>query len=160
MKKFVCFVLSMALMMGCFNLSAYAEETTYPMVLHTYTSTEDYASDEWSTAQRGAYLLSGTSCIARESSTQINISGDTTATQVCDKIVLTLYVERSKSYATGYSTYKSYIYTAQNAYQLAKEISYITVERGYYYRVYGVHSVTHNGTTETTNSVTNPISYI
>lgn len=159
MKKFLSLVLSVLLLTGCFNINVFAEETLYPKVVHTYTATEDFASDEWSTAQRGAYLLDGTSCITRESTTQINISGSTNATQVCDKVRLNLYVERSTSYATGYSTYKTYSYSADDVYALVKGISNITVERGYYYRVFAVHSVTHGSTTETTDSVTNPIDY-
>ena len=160
MKKIVSFVLSMVLLFGCMNFSVHAEETVYPMGYHTYTATEDFASDEWSTALRGAYLLSGTSSIARASGNYINISGITTATRTCDKIRLTLYVERSTSYATGYGTYRTFSYSADNVYQLAKEISNIPVDRGYYYRVTAVHSVVEGSTTETTNSVTNPISYI
>ena len=160
MKKIVSFVLSMVLLFGCVTTPVHAQETVYPMVHHTYTTTEDFASDEWSTALRGAYLLSGTSCIARGSGNYINISGATDATQTCDKVRLTLYVERSTSYATGYGTYRSFSYSADNVYQLAKEISNISVERGYYYRVKAVHSVTEGSTMETTNSVTNPISYL
>ena len=160
MKKIVSFVLSMVLLMGCMNLQVHAEESSYPMAVHTYTATEDLASDEWSIAQRGAYLLDGFSCIARASGNYINISGDTTATQTCDKVILTLHVERSTSYATGYSTYKTFTYSADNVYQLAKEISNIYVERGYYYRVFAVHSVTEGNVIETTDSVTDPISYI
>lgn len=160
MKKLLSFVLSVVLLMGCMNLHVFAEETTYPMTIHTYTTTEDFASDEWSVAQRGAYLLDGTSCIARYDSTHIAISGCTNATKTCDKVKLTLHVERSTSYATGYSTYKTYSYSAEDVYQLGKEISNIKVERGYYYRVTGVHSVTEGSTMETTNTVTNPISYL
>ena len=160
MKKIISFVLSMVLLFGCVTTPVHAEETVYPMVYHTYTATEDFASDEWSTALRGAYLLSGTSCIARGSGNYIHISGFTNATQTCDKIRLTLYVEQSTSYATGYSTYRYFTYSANNVYQLAKEISNIYVERGYYYRVKAVHSVTEGSTMETTNSVTNPISYL
>ena len=160
MKKFLCLVLSMAILVGCFGASASAAEATYPMVLHTYITTEDFASDEWITAQKGAYLLNGTSTIAKPDSTHINISGFTNATQTCDKVRLTLSVERSKSYATGYSTYKTYVYSADNAYQLAKAVSNISVEKGYYYRVYGVHSVQEGSTIETTNSVTDPISFL
>lgn len=160
MKKLLSVVLSVALLFGCMNLTVFAEEATYPKVYHTYTTNEDFSSDEWSTALRGAYLLSGMSSIAREDGTHINIGGDTTATQTCDKVRLTLYVERSTSYATGYGNYKTYSYSAEDEYQIAREISNIYVERGYYYRVKGVHSVTHNGITETTDSVTNPISYI
>lgn len=159
MKKFLSLFLAVMIFAGCFSVNAYAEETVYPKVIHSYTTTEDFASDEWSTAQRGAYLLNGTSAISRPDSTHINISGNTNATQTCDKIILVLYVEQSESYATGYYTYKTYAYSAENVYQLTKAISNIKVDRGYYYRVTGVHSVTENGITETTNSVTNPIDY-
>lgn len=159
MKKFLSLLLAVMLLAGCFHVNAYAEETIYPKVIHSYTATEDFASDDWSTAQRGAYLLNGRSSISRTDSTHISISGNTNATQTCDKIRLTLYVEQSESYATGYYTYKTYIYSADNVYQLGKEISDIKVDRGYYYRVKGVHSVTENGITETTDSVTNPIDY-
>lgn len=159
MKKLLSFVLCVTLMTGCLGLNASAEETVYPKVLHTYTTTEDFASDEWSVAQRGAYLGYGVSSIARADSSHINISGSTTATQTCDKVVLTLYVERSKSYATGYGNYKTYTFTEEDVYQVAKEVSNIYVERGYYYRVKGVHSVTEGSTIETTDSVTNPLDY-
>ena len=159
MKKFFSLFLAVMLLAGCFSANAWAEETIYPKVTHSYISTEDFASDEWSTAQRGAYLLSGTSAISRPDNTHINISGNTNGTQTCDKIILVLYVEQSESYATGYYTYKTYAYSAENVYQLTKAISNIKVDRGYYYRVTGVHSVTENGITETTNSVTNPIDY-
>ena len=159
MKKLLGLLLSMVLSVGCFGNAVFAQETTYPKVTHVYTTTEDYASDEWSVDQRGAYLSSGTCSIARADSTHINISGLTTCTRTCDKVILTLYVERSTSYATGYGTYKTYHYTAEDVYQLAKGISNIKVDKGYYYRVAAVHSVTHNGVTETTDSVTNPIDY-
>ena len=159
MKKIFSLFLAVMLMAGCFSVNAWAQEATYPKVTHSYTTTDDFASDDWSTDQRGAYLGNGRSTIARADSTHINISGNTNATQTCDKVRLTLYVEQSESYATGYTTYKSYSYSADNAYQLGKEISNIKVDRGYYYRVTGVHSVTENGVIETTNSVTNPIDY-
>ncbi len=159
MKRLLCFVLCVSLMTGYLGLNASAEETLYPKVLHTYTTTEDFASDEWAVAQRGAYLGNGISSITRADRRHIHISGSTNATQTCDKVQLTLYVERSKSYATGYSTYVDYHYSAENVYALVKEISDITVERGYYYRVFAVHSVTEGNTTETTDSVTDPMDY-
>ena len=159
MKKLLGLLLSMVLFVGCFGNAVFAQETTYPKVTHVYTSTEDYASDDWSVDQRGMYLGNGTSSITREDSTHINISGFTTATQTCDKVKLVLYVERSTSYATGYGNYRTYTFNAEDVYQLAKEISDIKVDKGYYYRVAAVHSVTHNGVTETNNSVTNPIDY-
>jgi len=159
MKKFLCMMLSMVLLFGCFSLSVSAEETTYPKVTHVFTAEEDFASDDWSVNQRGAYLLNGRSTIGRADSTHIHISGNTNATQTCDKVRLTLYVEQSESYSTGYSTYRTYSYSADEVYKLTKEISNIEVDRGYYYRVKGVHSVTEGSVTETTNSVTDPIDY-
>lgn len=159
MKKIFSAILCVSLMIGCLGFHASAQEVSYPKVLHEITATEDFSSDEWETVQRGAYLGNGVSSIGRADRTHIHISGSTNATQTCDKVMLTLFVERSTSYGTGYGTYKTYHYSAENVYALAKEVSNITVERGYYYRVYGVHSVTHNGTQEITNSVTNPIDY-
>lgn len=159
MKRLLSLVLCVMLSVGCFGLNAFAEEATYPRASHVYTTTDDFASDEWCVDQRGAYLGSGTSAIARTDSTHISISGATNATRACDEIQLTLFVEQSSSYATGYSTYKTYHYTAEDVYSLAKEISNIKVDKGYYYRVKGVHSVTEGSVTETTDSVTNPIDY-
>ena len=159
MKKLLCAMLSFLLFTTCIASNVSAAETTYPKVSHVYTVEDDYAADDWSTDQRGAYLGNGRSSITRTSNSLISISGNTNATQVCDKVRLTLYVERSTSYSTGYGTYKTYSYSADNVYQLSKEIANIPVERGYYYRVVGVHSVTEGSTTETTNSVTNPIDY-
>lgn len=159
MKKLLGLLLSMTLLVASFGISANAEAAVYPKGTHTYVTTEDYASDEWSADVRGAYLNTGVSVIAREGVNKINISGSTTATRTCDKVYLTLCVERSTSYATGYSTYKTYDFSAENVYQLVKGISNITVERGYYYRVYGVHVVTENGVTEATDTVTNPLDY-
>ena len=159
MKKLFSLILSVMILVSSLGGNVQAAETIYPMVHHTYTSIEDFASDEWAVVQRGAYLMDGTSSIAKPDSKHINISGFTNATRTCDKVRLNLYVERSTSYATGYSTYKSYIYSAENVYQLAKEISNISVEKGYYYRVKGVHSVQEGSTIETTDSVTNPISF-
>ena len=159
MKKLLGMVLSVTLLMVFFAMPLHAQETIYPKVIHNCTTTDDFSTDEWSTSQRGAYLLSGMSSIGRYGSNSIAVGGDTTATKYCDKVRLTLYVERSTSYATGYGNYRTYSYSADNVYQVAKEISNIPVERGYYYRVKGVHSVTHNGITETTDSVTDPISY-
>ena len=159
MKKLLSLVLCVLLSVGCFGVNTFAQEVTYPRVSHVYTTTDDFASDEWTVDQRGAYLGNGTSTIVRADSTHINISGATTATRTCDKVKLILCVERSTSYATGYGTYRTYTFNAEDVYQLAKEVSNIKVDKGFYYRVAAVHSVTHNGVTETTDSVTNPIDY-
>lgn len=160
MKKLLGLVLSVTLLAGFFALPLQAQEAIYPKGVHTYTTTDDFSANEWSASQRGAYLLSGTSAIARYGSSSIAVSGCTNATKYVDKVRLTLYVERSTSYATGYGNYRTYTYSAEDVYSIVREISNIPVEKGYYYRVKGVHSVTHNGVIETTNTVTDPISYL
>lgn len=159
MKKILSICLSAIFLAGCMTLKVSAQETVYPKVFHTYTSTDDMAKDEWTAAAKGAYLMDGISIIVREDNTHVSIGGNTDATQKCDKIHLSLYLERSKSYDKGYGTYKEYTYDAVNAYTISKEISNIPIERGYYYRVKGVHIVKHNGVTETTDSVTDPIDF-
>lgn len=159
MKRFLGIALSVLLLAEGMSVPVSAAETASLQTGGTYLIAEESTNEERAISPRGTYLSDGMSCIARESSKLINISGITNAKATCEKIILTLYVERSTKYATGYGTYKSFHFTANNVYQLAKEISNIPIERGYYYRVKGVHSVTNNGKTETTNSVTNPMDF-
>ena len=159
MRKFLVLLFCVTLWTSTPGIDALAQEAVSPKGTHMISVTENFARDEWSADQRGAHLNGGTSVIAREAVNRINISGATTASHVCDQVRLILNVERSTSYATGYSTYKSYVFTAENVYQLVKEISNIPVERGYYYRVYGVHSVTKDGLIETTDTLTDPLDY-
>lgn len=159
MKRILSLILSVILFAGGISLEVSAQETVYPKVFHTLTTTDDMAKDEWTTAERGAYLADGIGIIARADDNHVHIGGDTDATRVCDEVYLGLYLERSKSYSTGYSTYKYYDYAEKNVYAISKEISNIKIERGYYYRVKGVHIVKHNGVVETTDSVTNPIDF-
>lgn len=159
MKRFLGIALSVLLLAEGMSVPVSAAETASLQTGGTYLIAEESTNEERAISPRGTYLSDGMSCIARESSKLISISGATTATRTCEKIILTLYVERSTKYATGYGTYKSFHFTANNVYQLAKEISNIPIERGYYYRVKGVHSVTNNGKTETTDSVTNPMDF-
>lgn len=159
MKRFLGIVLSAVLLVQGASLPVKAAESNELQTGGTYEIMEQSTNEERTVTPRGAYLSNGMSCIARAGSKLINISGATNATKTCDKLTLALYVERSTSYATGYGTYKSFLFTANNVYQLAKEISSIPIERGYYYRVKGVHMVTNNGVSETTNSVTNPMDF-
>lgn len=159
-RKILGLFLAAVFLASSINLNVCAQGTTVlPKVIHKYISGDDLSVDEWTNALRGAYLGRGSCVITRADSTHVHIGGDTDATRVCDEVELRLYLERSKSYATGYTTYKHYTFTEYNDYAVSKEISNIPVERGYYYRVVGVHYATHNGVTEGTNSVTNPIDY-
>ncbi|MGN0335282.1 MAG: DUF6147 family protein [Lachnospiraceae bacterium] len=159
MKKLMSMMLIMALLFTGAGRTVLAEETVYPMGFLNVTSDEDSSVAEWLAAARGTYLSCGSCSITRQNSTQITISGNTTAHQTCDQVELWLFVEFSRSYATGYSTYWDNKYTEQNVYKVTREISNITVEEGYYYRTRAVHVVTHNGVREVNDSVTDPIKY-
>lgn len=159
MKRILSFCLSVMLLAGCISLNVSAQEMVYPKGFHTTTTTDEMSMDEWTTAERGAYLGKGISIIAKPDDNHVHIGGDTEATKVCDELYLGLYLERSKSYDKGYTTYKYYDFTEKNVYAISKEISNISIERGYYYRVKGVHMVKHNGIVETNDSVTDPIDF-
>ena len=160
MKNILSLLLTGVLFVTMLGLPVQAEEVIYPKVYHVYTIEDELMNDEWYVSQRGAYLLSGSCNMARAGGTYINVWGSTKAVQDCDKVQLKLYVERSTSSSSGFTTYKSYSYSANNVHQLTKEVLNIPVERGYYYRVRGVHSVTEGSKTESTNSMTSPLSFI
>lgn len=160
MKKILSLLICTILFVTLLAQPVQAEEIIYPKVYHVYTTEDEAMSDEWYVVQKGAYLLSGSCEIIRSSGTSITIAGVTNAVQDCDKVQLKLYVERSTSKTSGYTTYKSYSYSANNAHQITKEVANIPVVRGYYYRIRGVHSVVEGSTTETTSSLSNPLSFI
>lgn len=160
MKKILSLLLCAIMFVAILAQPVQAEEIIYPKVYHAYTTEDEAMSDEWYVVQKGAYLSRGESKIVRAGSNYINIYGSTKALQYCDKVQLKLYVERSTSNSSGYSTYKSYSFSANDEYHLTKDILNIPVERGYYYRIRGVHSVTEGSTTETTSSLTSPLSFI
>ena len=126
-------------------------ETVVP-VYHYFTETETEVGDTAYAIQKGAYLSSGGLKLTDKGGGKVGIYGDTTVTQVCDKLYLDIYLERSSNGRNFYS-YLSWEYTASNAGSLAKSFTK-SVPKGYYYRLRGYHAAKEGGVKESTSTIT------
>lgn len=131
----------------------HAEETA---AYHEKTVTENEAEDTWYAVAKGTYLSYGTVKVKRASTGRVNISGTTNATRICDTLKVSLYLDESSN-NSSYGTIATYHYSNKNDVSVSGYETGISVTSGYYYSLRGVHSVTHNGTTETTDSCTDAI---
>lgn len=155
-KRSLSVVLGLLLSAAFFSktiVSVYAMEI---MGYHEKTVTENEAEDTWYAAVRGTYLAVGTTKIKRAGAGKVSISGTTSATRVCDTLKVAVYLDESSN-NSSYGTIGVYHYTGKNDISVSGYETDIRVTSGYYYSVRGVHSVTHNGTTETTDSCTDAI---
>lgn len=155
-KTILTMVSSLLSVIMCFSIVAfpvYAEEiATY----HDKTVTETEAEDTWYAIARGTYLAYGTGKVKQAGKAKVSISGSTNATQICDTLKLALYLDESSD-NKKYGTIGIYHYSDSKDISVSGYESNISVTSGYYYSVRGVHSVTHNGKTETTDSYTDAI---
>lgn len=114
---------------------------------------ENY-SDDQGISLYGDYLASGSVLISDEGNGVVYISGDTSCLSTCDKVSVNIYLERLVN--GSWQTVSSRSHTAKNTYYTSYGVS-LAVRKGYYYRVTGSHSVTHNGRTESTSTATDAI---
>lgn len=99
----------------------------------------------------GVYLSYGTAGLSDLGGGRVNFYGDTVCQRLSDTVKVDLYLQRlvggnwitfTTRYCTTYNTY-----SASNG-------DYVTVPKGYYYRVKGVHTATKGNVTESTTSYT------
>lgn len=102
----------------------------------------------------GKYLSSGSVLISDEGNGVVYISGTTNCYTTCKKVSVSVYLERLVN--GSWQTVSSRSHTSTNTYFTSYGIS-LAVKKGYYYRVVGSHSVTHNGITEANTTATNAI---
>ncbi len=100
-------------------------------------TTEDEAEDTQYSRLRGSDLNFGSVKISKLSDHEVGIYGLTQGHHVCDKLFLSLYLERKVDGV--YSTYAYWHYTAEDASSLEKSFG-VLVPSGYYYRVRGYHA--------------------
>lgn len=132
------------------------EEVVEPAGYHVYDSTEDSETDTWYGIARGTYLKSGTSTITKNDSTHALCTGNTLAHIKADKVYVRIYLDKSDTAAYGsWGTVNYWTGTATNASMATVSSGSYTVTKNKYYRVTGAHSVTENGTTESTDTSTN-----
>ncbi len=155
-KKIFSMVLSLPLMILSIFAIAFPVQAEEIAVYHEKKVTETEAEDTWYAVARGTYLAVGTGKIKQDGVGKVSISGRTTATQICDTLKVALYLDESSNNNT-YGTIGTYHYSSKNDLFVSGYETGIRVTSGYYYSLRGVHSVTHNGKTETTDSSTDAI---
>ena len=132
------------------------EEIIEPAGYNVYDSTEDSEKDTWYGIARGTYLKSGDSSITKKDSTHALCTGNTLAHIKADKVYVRIYLDKSDTAAYGsWGTVNYWTGTASNASMAHVSSGSYTVTKNKYYRVTGAHSVTENGTTESTDTSTN-----
>ena len=83
-------------------------------------------------------------------------TGNTAAHIKADKVYVRIYLDKSDTAAYGsWGTVNYWTGTASNASMAHVSSGSYTVTKNKYYRVTGAHSVTENGTTESTDTSTN-----
>lgn len=152
----------LAILVGILFLSlnpenVYAEEPQYlGQIIDGSVLTNDMESEDSQLSRlRNSYLLQGFIKITNNGNGIVGIGGSTDCFVTCDVVKLNIYLERSKG-DTGFSSYKSFEYTAKNTYTLGKSFNYV-VEKGYYYRLRGYHYASKYGVGENLGSRTDGI---
>lgn len=135
----------------------YADEPEYlgNVVDGSVLTDENEAEDLQQTRLKNSYLYQGFVKITNNGNGVVGIGGSTDCFVTCDVVKLNLYLERTKD-GSGFSSYKRFEYTANNASMLGKSFSY-AVEKGYYYRLRGYHYASKNGKAENLISRTDGI---
>lgn len=134
------------------NVTSVSAQTT--SILDEVTETDaDYAEDTSYSLLRGTNLNYGSMKVQRLSSNEIAIYGLTQCHHACDKVYLSVYLERKEN--GSYYTYKYWEFTADNATSLSRGINVI-VPSGTYYRARGYHAAK-DGIKESTSTLTQGI---
>lgn len=161
-KTFGKWGLVLAAFIGILTLSlnqkeVYAEEPQYlGQEIDGSVLTDDNEAEDYQQVRlRNSYLAEGFIKIVNNGNGIVGVGGSTSCFVTCDTVKLNLYLERSKG-DTGFYSYKSFEYTANNTNILVKSLNYV-VEKGYYYRLRGYHYASKNGVGENLISVTDGI---
>lgn len=123
-------------------------------IMDELETSADYAEDTSYSLLRGNHLNFGTVKVQRISSNEIGIYGVTQCHHACDKVYLSLYLERKVN--GSYGTYKYWEFTADDATSLSRGINVI-VPSGTYYRVRGYHAAKDGTIKESTSTLTQGI---
>ena len=102
----------------------------------------------------GVYLSSGASEITDRGNWVVYISGQTYCNKTSDKVQVFLYLEKLTN--GGWTTIKNHSNTVYNTYSAYSGISF-SVQKGYYYRVRGLHIAQKGSTTESCTTYTHGI---
>lgn len=163
-KKIVSMVICCIMCISMFSMVAFAEEAGDIIdgsILTHESSAQDTklllpedSLNDTGISLYGDYLARGSVRIVDEGNGVVYISGETNCLSTCNSVSITIYLERLVN--GSWQTVSSRSHTSTNTYFTSYGIS-LAVKKGYYYRVVGSHSVTHNGITEANTTATNAI---
>ena len=146
MKKILCMLVLATVLLNTCAISVFAlPEDNEALEVDT-----DYSEDTTYSMLRGNNLNYGTTSVKKMASNKVAVSGITQCHHACDKVYLTLTLERKVN--GTYSTYKTWTYTESNVTHINKGFTVI-VPSGYYYRVRGYHAAK-DGSKESVNTLT------
>lgn len=148
-------MLGIGLVAGILALGNATMVSAQPLsIMDEVETTADYAEDTSYSLLRGNHLNFGTVKVQRISSNEIGIYGLTQCHHACDKVYLSLYLERKVN--GSYGTYKYWEFTADDATSLSRGLN-VAVPSGTYYRVRGYHAAKDGTTKESTSTLTQGI---
>lgn len=153
-KRFISMALCMILCFTMFNFNVEAAEVEYKV--GDIVDGSELIDDTQSTGKvehiaRGVNLGDGVSGIANCGNGLVYASGSTNCNRVCSQVNLTLYVERLVN--GDWIRVSERSFSTNNSYDLNGSY-YVTVTKGYFYRVQGYHTASSNGITESNWSKT------
>lgn len=153
-KKLLGISLAVGLSIGMSSVPALADTVSILDELTEEETTADFAEDTSYYPARSNNLNYGNVKIQKLSDHEVAINGHTQCHRKCSKVYLSLFLEKKGT--DGYSTYKIWEFTANNATNLDKEIC-VLVPSGTYYRVRGYHAASKDGVKESTSTLTSGI---
>lgn len=147
------------LLLGCLmfgTATVFAEEYQPGDIVDGSTLTHELQAEGIAYPKlRGTYFSNGTGSITLTGSRTVLITGSTTARQTVDSVKVTMNLQRLKN--NNWTTVSIYGPTVKNnAYHVSTSRT-CSVTGGYYYRMYGGHTVIENGAFESATSCTNGI---
>ena len=100
------------------------------------------------------YLSSGTAHISNQGNGTIYMMGETFCNKICDSVQVNIYLDKLEN--GNWWTIKTQHYTAYDDHYASNGLL-VSVEKGYYYRVRGVHVAKKGSVTESTSTCTSGI---
>ena len=148
-------MLGIGLVAGILALGNATMVSAQPLsIMDEVETSADYAEDTSYSLLRGNHLNLGTVKVQRLSSNEITIYGLTQCHHTCDKVNLSLDLERKVN--GSYGTYKYWEFTADDATSLSRGLN-VAVPSGTYYRVRGYHAAKDGTIKESTSTLTSGI---
>lgn len=149
----------LAVMMLLGSSFAVCAEETEPAGYHVYDVQENEVTDSWYGIARGAYLRAGITKLSEEDSSHVRCSGNTLAHTSYDRVYVRVYLDQSDTGTGGWTTLDYWTGEEFDASTAHASSGPYKITKGKYYRARGVHSVTQDGYTETTDTCTDALKF-